>query len=66
MWLRCAYCGGKKFVPLWWLKLLSLFKSDYFFVCQNCLHYNCFSFYLRVYHNSVNAKEKEANKRLKK
>ena len=60
--LRCAYCGGIKKVPEKYLKILSLFRSKYYFTCQYCHSYNCYGMYLRVYHDSVDVDEREVNR----
>lgn len=62
--LRCAYCGKVKKIPIWYLKIHSIFLKKYYFSCQVCHHYNCYGMYLRVYHDSTDKKEKEANRLL--
>lgn len=64
MRIRCAYCGQGHYAPLWYLKLLGIFKTDYYFVCQRCHHYNAFLLRFIVTHDSLNVREKEANKEL--
>lgn len=64
MRIRCAYCGKKHRVSTAYLKLLSIFKSDYYFVCQYCHHYNASLLRFVVTHDSLNEREKEANKEL--
>lgn len=64
MKIRCSYCGTTHFVPLFYLKLLSIFKNDYYFVCQNCLHYNNRRLMFRTVHD-VTEEEKQSNRLLK-
>ena len=66
MKIRCAYCGKKHNVPTFSLKLLSIFTDKYYFLCQYCMHYNAYLLRFQVTHNSIDKKEKEANKKLEK
>lgn len=64
---RCAYCGAEHYAPLPYLLLKYLIrKKYYYFVCQNCLHYNARLLIFRTVHDSLNEKEKESNKSLKR
>ena len=66
MKLRCAYCGAEHTVPILFLKLWNLFFDKYYFTCQKCLKCNCYGMYLRIFHDSTDKVEKEANKQKKK
>lgn len=61
MRIRCSYCGLEHYVPTWYLKLLSIFKNNYSFICQGCLHYNNRRLMFRTVHDA-NKKERLANK----
>ena len=61
MKIRCSYCGTVHTVPTFYLKFLSIFKKDYCFLCQNCLHLNNRLIRFWTVHD-MNEKEKSANK----
>lgn len=61
MRIRCSYCGTEHNVPTFYLKIKSIFKDEYNFICQSCLHYNNRRIMFRTVHDA-NKKEREANK----
>lgn len=61
MKIRCSYCGTEHSVPIFYLKILNIFKTDYSFICQKCFHYNNRLMRFWTVHN-VNEKEKSVNK----
>ena len=65
MKIRCNYCGALHSVPLWYLKLRSIFVSRYAFACQHCYHYNVMLLRFHICHDSTNKKEKMYNKNVK-
>ena len=65
MRIRCNYCGATHRVPLWYLKLRSIFSNRYSFVCQDCHRYNVELLRFHVCHDSTNAEEKMYNKNVK-
>lgn len=63
MKIRCSYCGTEHTVPLFYLKIISIFKEDYSFICQSCLHYNNRLIMFRTVHN-INKNERISNKKI--
>lgn len=63
MKIRCNYCGVEHWTPTFYLKLLSIFKTDYSFICQKCLSYNNRRLMFRTVHD-VTKDERLYNKML--
>ena len=63
MRIRCSYCGAEHTVPTFYIKLYSIFRKEYSFICQYCLHYNNRLLMFRTVHD-ISKKEKIYNKKI--
>lgn len=60
--ITCNHCGSAILRPVWWLKLLFIFKRRLYFVCDECHSTSCYISFFNMIHDTTDEKEKELNK----
>ena len=60
--ITCNHCGSRIRKPVWWLKLLFIFKSKLYFTCNECHSTSCYINFFRLIHDTTDKTEKEINK----
>lgn len=60
--VTCNHCGAKIKKPVWWLKLLFIFKRKLYFTCNECHSTSCYINFFRLIHDTTDEQEKLMNK----
>ena len=60
--VTCNHCGAKIRKPVWWLKLLYIFKDRLYFTCNTCHNTSCYINYFLLIHDTTDEQEKLINK----
>jgi len=60
--ITCNHCGSVTTKPVWWLKLLFIFKERLYYTCSNCHHTSCYISFFTLIHDTTDKTEKEINK----